>query len=144
MIDRHGDYHYEQGKPGRHLTTAEGKPRPRYTAEEIHDRMARVSLAQAMQRGEIPQTVQPIAPQEQASEPEVDSDDWETRAECKRTDPEAFFPEKGGSTSEAKKVCLRCDVQAICLEHALANDIQFGVWGGLSERERRKLKKRTV
>ena len=63
---------------------------------------------------------------------------------CAQTDPEAFFPEKGGSTREAKKVCLSCDVRGECLEYALPNDERFGIWGGLSERERRKLKKRAV
>src|SRR5829696_5315603 len=66
------------------------------------------------------------------------------RALCAQTDPEAFFPEKGGSTREAKKVCLSCDVRGECLEYALAHDERFGIWGGLSERERRKLKKRAV
>lgn len=69
---------------------------------------------------------------------------WQERALCAQTDPEAFFPEKGGSTREAKKVCLGCDVRSECLEYALANDERFGIWGGLSERERRKLKKRVV
>jgi WhiB family transcriptional regulator, redox-sensing transcriptional regulator len=69
---------------------------------------------------------------------------WQERALCAQTDPEAFFPEKGGSTREAKKVCLTCDVRGECLEYALLNDERFGIWGGLSERERRKLKKRAV
>lgn len=69
---------------------------------------------------------------------------WQERALCAQTDPEAFFPEKGGSTREAKKVCSGCDVRAECLEYALANDERFGIWGGLSERERRKLKRRVV
>jgi WhiB family transcriptional regulator, redox-sensing transcriptional regulator len=67
---------------------------------------------------------------------------WQERALCAQTDPEAFFPEKGGSTREAKRVCLSCDVRGECLEYALLNDERFGIWGGLSERERRKLKKR--
>jgi len=66
---------------------------------------------------------------------------WQERALCAQTDPEAFFPEKGGSTREAKKVCGGCEVRAECLDYALANDERFGIWGGLSERERRKLKK---
>jgi WhiB family transcriptional regulator, redox-sensing transcriptional regulator len=70
--------------------------------------------------------------------------DWQERALCAQTDPEAFFPEKGGSTREAKRVCLTCDVRAECLEYALEHDERFGIWGGLSERERRKLKKRAV
>jgi WhiB family redox-sensing transcriptional regulator len=69
---------------------------------------------------------------------------WQERGLCAQTDPEAFFPEKGGSTREAKKVCLTCDVRQECLEYALAHDERFGIWGGLSERERRKLKKRAV
>lgn len=69
---------------------------------------------------------------------------WQERALCAQTDPEAFFPEKGGSTREAKKVCTSCEVRAECLDYALANDERFGIWGGLSERERRKLKRRAV
>ena len=69
---------------------------------------------------------------------------WQERALCAQTDPEAFFPEEGGSTREAKKVCVSCEVRAECLEYALENDERFGIWGGLSERERRKLKRRVV
>lgn len=69
---------------------------------------------------------------------------WQERALCAQTDPEAFFPEKGGSTREAKRVCMSCDVRAECLTYALANDERFGIWGGLSERERRRVKKRAV
>ena len=69
---------------------------------------------------------------------------WQTDALCAQTDPEAFFPEKGGSTRDAKKVCGVCNVKAQCLEYALANDERFGIWGGLSERERRRLRKRAV
>lgn len=67
---------------------------------------------------------------------------WQGDALCAQTDPEAFFPEKGGSTRDAKRICAGCEVKAQCLEYALANDERFGIWGGLSERERRKLKKR--
>ncbi len=77
--------------------------------------------------------------------PEVDEDSalaWQTDALCAQTDPEAFFPEKGGSTRDAKRICASCDVRAQCLEYALHNDERFGIWGGLSERERRKLKRR--
>jgi WhiB family transcriptional regulator, redox-sensing transcriptional regulator len=70
--------------------------------------------------------------------------EWQDRALCAQTDPEAFFPEKGGSTREAKRICQGCEVKAECLEYALAHDERFGIWGGLSERERRKLKKRAV
>lgn len=66
---------------------------------------------------------------------------WQADALCAQTDPEAFFPEKGGSTREAKRICENCDVRAECLEYALENDERFGIWGGLSERERRKLRR---
>ncbi len=66
---------------------------------------------------------------------------WQADALCAQTDPEAFFPEKGGSTREAKRVCESCTVRTECLEYALQQDERFGIWGGLSERERRKLKR---
>jgi WhiB family redox-sensing transcriptional regulator len=65
---------------------------------------------------------------------------WRLDALCAETDPEAFFPEKGGSTREAKRVCSGCAVRSECLEYALANDERFGIWGGLSERERRRVR----
>lgn len=78
--------------------------------------------------------------------PFVEDDDselaWQADSLCAQTDPEAFFPEKGGSTREAKKICASCEVRQQCLDYALANDERFGIWGGLSERERRKLRKR--
>lgn len=70
--------------------------------------------------------------------------EWQERALCAQTDPEAFFPEKGGSTREAKRICAGCEVRSECLEYALEHDERFGIWGGLSERERRKLKRRAV
>ena len=66
---------------------------------------------------------------------------WQDKALCAQTDPEAFFPEKGGSTREAKRICMGCEVKQECLEYALMQDERFGIWGGLSERERRRLKR---
>jgi WhiB family redox-sensing transcriptional regulator len=74
--------------------------------------------------------------------PEAEELSWQEQALCAETDPEAFFPEKGGSTREAKKICTGCEVRAECLEYALTNDERFGIWGGLSERERRRLRRR--
>jgi WhiB family redox-sensing transcriptional regulator len=71
----------------------------------------------------------------------IEEDQWQERALCAQTDPEAFFPEKGGSTREAKRICLGCEVKDACLDYALAHDERFGIWGGLSERERRRLKR---
>lgn len=75
---------------------------------------------------------------------DIDGDNplaWQDDALCAQTDPEAFFPEKGGSTREAKKICTTCEVKNQCLEYALVNDERYGIWGGLSERERRRLRK---
>lgn len=72
---------------------------------------------------------------------EEDATDWMLEARCLDADPEAFFPEKGGSTREAKRICAACPVREECLEYALENDERFGIWGGLSERERRRAKR---
>ncbi len=64
---------------------------------------------------------------------------WSEDALCAEVDPERWFPEKGGSTKEAKAVCRQCTVRAECLEYALDTKQRFGIWGGKSERERRRL-----
>jgi WhiB family redox-sensing transcriptional regulator len=83
-----------------------------------------------------------LVPDQVDVEPAIDDADlWQERALCAQTDPEAFFPEKGGSTREAKRICMGCEVRDECLDYALAHDERFGIWGGLSERERRRLKR---
>src|ERR1700728_389916 len=67
---------------------------------------------------------------------------WQSRANCMGVDPELFFPERGASTREAKEVCRGCVVREDCLEYAVANGEKFGIWGGLSERERRRIRRR--
>lgn len=67
--------------------------------------------------------------------------DWQNRANCMGVDPDLFFPERGASTREAKAVCRGCVVREDCLDYALANGEKFGIWGGLSERERRRLRR---
>jgi WhiB family redox-sensing transcriptional regulator len=66
---------------------------------------------------------------------------WQERARCRDHDPEVFFPEKGGSSREAKRICSECPVRIECLNYALRRDERYGVWGGMSERERRRLKR---
>lgn len=65
--------------------------------------------------------------------------DWSKRAACLNMDTDLFYPDKGRSTRMAKAVCRRCPVTAQCLEWALEHNERFGVWGGLSEPERRRL-----
>ena len=66
---------------------------------------------------------------------------WQSLARCLEVDPEIFFPERGGSSRAARAVCNQCPVRTLCLRYALTNREQFGIRGGTSERERRKLKK---
>jgi WhiB family redox-sensing transcriptional regulator len=66
---------------------------------------------------------------------------WQARANCMGVDPELFFPERGSSTREAKEVCRGCVVRMECLEFAIANSEKFGIWGGMSERERRRVRR---
>ncbi len=82
------------------------------------------------------QAIEAVVPE--AAEPQQ-SLDWQADALCRQTDPEIFFPEKGGSTKDAKRICHSCPVAAECLDQALANDERFGIWGGVPERRRRKL-----
>ena len=66
---------------------------------------------------------------------------WMSDGLCAQVDPELFFPEKGGATGPAKRICRRCAVRDECLAYALAHDARFGVWGGASERDRRQMKR---
>jgi WhiB family transcriptional regulator, redox-sensing transcriptional regulator len=77
------------------------------------------------------------------SEPDAEEDGqrWQERANCLGVDPDLFFPERGASTREAKAVCRSCEVRVDCLEYALAHGEKFGIWGGLSERERRRVRR---
>ena len=67
--------------------------------------------------------------------------EWAADALCAQTDPELFFPEKGGATWEARRVCAGCPVRAECLDYALAQGERHGIWGGESERARRRLRR---
>lgn len=71
---------------------------------------------------------------------------WEEQAACRDADPEIFFPPRGGkdarvSARGAKLICARCPVSEECLDFAVEKDIKYGVWGGLSEKERRALRR---
>lgn len=68
-------------------------------------------------------------------------EDWSARASCKTTDPDALFVQ-GAAQNRAKALCLGCVVRTECLADALDNQVEFGVWGGMTERERRALLRR--
>ena len=70
-----------------------------------------------------------------------DQNRWQDFGNCLGVDPDLFFPERGASTREAKEICRGCVVREDCLEHALANGEKFGIWGGMSERERRRIRR---
>lgn len=72
--------------------------------------------------------------------PTGDEYDWRDDALCAQVDPEIFFPPKGGSSEDAKKVCTQCDVREQCLQYAIDNDEALGVWGGLTRPQRNHLK----
>jgi len=68
--------------------------------------------------------------------------EWMAHGTCRDMDPGVFFPSDGIGVQAAQKVCSECPVKAPCLEYALANRVDHGVWGGTSERERRRILRR--
>lgn len=68
--------------------------------------------------------------------------EWMAQGLCANLPPSTFFPSDGAGVEVARRICATCPVRAECLEHALAERIDHGVWGGCSERERRRILKR--
>jgi WhiB family redox-sensing transcriptional regulator len=68
--------------------------------------------------------------------------EWMNEARCRGTRPTEFFPSDGVGVESAQRVCATCPVRLECLEYALTNRIEHGVWGGASERERRRILRR--
>jgi WhiB family transcriptional regulator, redox-sensing transcriptional regulator len=69
------------------------------------------------------------------------ADDWASRGACRTSDPDTLFVQ-GAAQNRAKAVCMGCPVRTECLADALDNRVEFGVWGGMTERERRALLRR--
>lgn len=67
--------------------------------------------------------------------------DWRQHASCRGVDPDLFYPSRGEASTPAKEICGTCPVQDECREYALDNDEKFGIWGGLSEKQRRQLRR---
>ncbi|MFD5661536.1 WhiB family transcriptional regulator [Streptomyces hirsutus] len=66
---------------------------------------------------------------------------WQEEALCAQTGGDFFFPEPGSSVRDAKRICGLCPIRVTCLDYAMTNDMRFGVWGGLSEKERLDLRR---
>lgn len=81
-------------------------------------------------------------PRVHAAEESGESTAWMLRARCRGFDPGEFFPSDGVGVEHARKICTECDVRLECLEYALTHHIDHGVWGGCSERERRRILRR--
>jgi WhiB family redox-sensing transcriptional regulator len=69
---------------------------------------------------------------------------WRDRAGCRGTDLEVFFPGRGEPAEPARRICARCPVRQQCLDYAISHGIVHGIWGGLTERDRRALRTRHV
>ena len=67
---------------------------------------------------------------------------WMAQGNCREEPPGTFFPSDGVGVEVARRICATCPVKGPCLEYALANHIDHGVWGGASERERRRIARR--
>jgi WhiB family transcriptional regulator, redox-sensing transcriptional regulator len=65
--------------------------------------------------------------------------EWMARGRCRDLDPAIFFPSDGIGVQAAQRICSDCPVKTPCLEYALVNRVDHGVWGGTSERERRRI-----
>ena len=66
--------------------------------------------------------------------------EWMDQALCREVDYELFFPEGGGGSKNARKICAKCEVKTQCLDYALTFPHMIGIWGGTSEKQRRKMK----
>lgn len=73
---------------------------------------------------------------------DLEENPWKTKGQCRDVDPDVFYPHDEQGVEVAKKVCRGCSVSRACLEFALNNHEDYGVWGGASERERRRIAKR--
>ncbi len=68
--------------------------------------------------------------------------EWMAEGNCRNEPPSTFFPTDGVGVEIARRICATCPVMSYCLEYALRNRIDHGVWGGASERERRRIARR--
>lgn len=127
---------YTAGEPVADIANDFGVSRP-----AIHHHVNKAGLPRRKDYGDTPGTPGTNRAGFHKTRPSLvpDRPDWMADALCAQTDPEAFFPEKGQPAEPGRQICARCPVRAECLDYALTNDERYGVWGGLSERQRRPL-----
>jgi WhiB family transcriptional regulator, redox-sensing transcriptional regulator len=73
--------------------------------------------------------------------PERSDSEWMSRAECANYPPDWWFPARGQPSPQARSVCLSCPVRTECLDYAIAHNERHGIWGGLSEKQRRLIRR---
>lgn len=105
--------------------------------DELHSRSEQTATSDTS-TSPAPKTEAPVP---QVSQTFADQD-WMLLAECVDFPPGTFFPADGAGVEVAKKICAACVVKEDCLEYAISNKENHGVWGGTSERERRRILKR--
>jgi WhiB family redox-sensing transcriptional regulator len=99
----------------------------------------KVSIPVSTAPSPAPEPTLPVAP---PALPEPDEYAWMMHARCRGAKPTTFFPSDGLGVEFAQRLCTECEVRVDCLEYALRNRIEHGVWGGASERERRRILRR--
>ena len=99
-----------------------------------------MSASAAIENRPLSLMVQDIVQERVEGMPE-DHAGWRSHAACRNADPSIFFPEKGEGTIhlKAKALCRSCPVIEVCLDYAITNGERYGVWGGMSARERKKI-----
>ena len=75
---------------------------------------------------------------------EADPMTWSLAASCDTADPDLFFPQPGADTSYARSICKACPVRRHCLDYALETKQKFGIWGGMTEAQRRRLRREDI
>lgn len=71
----------------------------------------------------------------------IDIPEWMADAACAGMDPDTFFPHDTDGATAAKAICRRCDVQIECLAYALEQDEKLGIWGGMGQRQRERIRR---
>ena len=75
---------------------------------------------------------------------DIEERPWAAYAACRGADPNLFFPSEEDDAAEAIRICGGCPVQGECLEWALESRVRYGIWGGTTERDRRRLTRRSA